>query len=683
MASDDIKKRLRQYLNPAIKGKFTNAILSALAAGDELNQQNLLAAKQQLFIATASGTFLDRLLAAKGVTRPPGVGISDDLFRQIGIKQTTNKLVTNIFLDVLEIFYGEEAIRANVMSTRPEGYVLSTGMTLLLKVDGRSDVLNITFDAADFTNIANASATEVAAAISRSAFNHGFTLSASAVVSPVDGLRYVQLLSGTKGPKSAVTVVGGSAQNVLRFPEARNAIPNVGTEFTTSFDGPYVKFTWTGGPDPELQFVNQGDYVNIYGAGYLDTNQGTFEIQSVQGGPVNEAYFEIINPNFVPQGPVVLAQVGGASGGGKVVNSASISSSPTGTVRSSNVVTVTTQTAHGFAPGQKVTISNVDNTSFNGTFTIITAGGSTFTYNQLGVDVASGSGTASVSYDIAVSPTGAVRSGGTTTVTTTTNHNLTVSQTVQVLGVADSSFNGNFTITAVGANTFEYIQDESNDVTFFNPKRFVIQSQVRYASVYEANPYEIVVFLPATTKIVKRELIGSWHLHNSALDRDFLGSYTFDPTTGFPVTKTATRLTEDIFAGQLKTVGFGMDTSQFPDEEGFLVFEWGTDKQEGPVRYLGRPSSASLLLDPSYKFKKTHLAGADIRVIADRKAYKPKTDGTDYQAYVTGTIKGRIEAEALIDKLKAAGIFLNVVIVYPEGPGLHDVPGYVYAGDFS
>lgn len=683
MANDDIKKRIRQYLNPAIKGKFTNAIIDALAAGDELNQQNLLAVKEQLFIATASGTFLDRLMSALGVTRPPGVGISDDLFRQIGIKQTTNKLVTNIFLDVLEIFYGEEAIRANVTSTRPEGYVLSTGMTLLIKVDSNSDILNITFNAADFTNIANASATEVANAISRAAFNNGYTMSASAEISPIDGLRYVQLLSGTKGPKSSLTVVGGSAQNILRFPEAKNAIPNVGTTFTTSFDGPYVKFTWTGGPDPELSFVNPGDYVNIYGAGYLETNQGTFVIESVQGGPVNEAYFEIINPNFVPQGAVILSQVPGASGGGRVVNSASITTSPTGASRSSNVVTVTTQAPHGFAVGQKVTITNVDNTSFNGTFTLITAAGSTFTYNQLGVDVSSGGGSASVSYVIAPSTAGAIRSGGTTTITTTTTHNLTVSQTVQVLGVADSSFNGNFTITSVGASSFTYIQDESNDVTFFNPKRFVIQNQVRYASVYEANPYEVVVFLPATTKIVKRDLIGSWHVHNSAQDTNFLGSYTFDPTTGFPVTKIATKLTEEIFAGQLKTVGFGTNTSEFPDEEGFLVFEWGTANQEGPVRYLGRPSSASLLLDPSYKFQKSHDVGADIRVIADRKAYKPKPDGTDYQAYVTGTIKGRIEAELLINKLKAAGIFLNVVVVYPEGPGLHDVPGYVYAGDFS
>lgn len=682
MSLASLKKRLRRFLNPSIKGKFTNALLEAIATGDEFNEQNILAVKEQLFIATATGQFLDRLMSGIGINRPPGVGISDDLFRQIGIQQTSNKLVTNIFLDVLEIFYGADAIRANVLSGRPQGYRITDGMTLIIQVDNNTLPLLVTFRTSDFTNIANASAIEIANVISRTSFNSGYTLTAEAILDAETGLSHVQLMSGTKGPKSVITVLGGSAQNVLRFPEEKQAIAKVGTQFTTSFSGPYVRFTWTAGPSPALAFVNPGDYVNIYGAGYLSSNQGTFTVQNVQDGPMGNAFFEIINPSFVPQGPVTLSQVPGASQHGTVTSTAFLQAAPTGAVRSSNVVTVTTQANHGFSMSQKVTIVGVDNTSFNGTFTITGIPTlNSFTYSQLGVNASSGGGQASVSY--VIQPiNGAQRSGGISTINLTTTHNLVAGQTVDIEGVDDSSFDGVNTILSVGATSITYTQDASNDVTFFNPARQVIQKLTRYASVYEASPYEIVVFLPATTKIVKRTLQGSWHVHNSASEKTFISAYVYDPTSGFPITKTGTQLTETIFTGQLKTVTFGTNTADFPDGEGFLVFDWGTSNQEGPVKYLGRPSTGSLLLDPSYKFQKTHAAGSDVTLLKDRKPYKPKVDGSDYATYLTGTINGRIEAQKLIETLKAAGIFLNVIIVYPKGPGLHDVEGYVYAGDF-
>ena len=74
-----------------------------------------------------------------------------------------------------------------------------------------------------------------------------------------------------------------------------------------------------------------------------------------------------------------------------------LAASPTGAVRSSNVVTITTSTLHGFAVGDKVVISSVTNTSFNGTFVIATVPSSTtFTFAQSGADATSGTGTASV-----------------------------------------------------------------------------------------------------------------------------------------------------------------------------------------------------------------------------------------------------------------------------------------------
>lgn len=64
--------------------------------------------------------------------------------------------------------------------------------------------------------------------------------------------------------------------------------------------------------------------------------------------------------------------------------------------RASNVVTITTTTAHGFTAGDYVTVAAVTNTSFNGTFVITTVGSTTFTYAQTAGDVASVADTGTV-----------------------------------------------------------------------------------------------------------------------------------------------------------------------------------------------------------------------------------------------------------------------------------------------
>jgi hypothetical protein len=81
----------------------------------------------------------------------------------------------------------------------------------------------------------------------------------------------------------------------------------------------------------------------------------------------------------------------------------SITSSPTGAVRSGNVVTITTTTAPplpGYQIGQPATIAGVTDNSFNGTFPISSIPGGCsslcFTYSQSGANATSGSGSVSI-----------------------------------------------------------------------------------------------------------------------------------------------------------------------------------------------------------------------------------------------------------------------------------------------
>jgi len=67
----------------------------------------------------------------------------------------------------------------------------------------------------------------------------------------------------------------------------------------------------------------------------------------------------------------------------------------TGAVRSSNMVTMTTTTAHGFRQGEQLTIAGVGDTSFNGTLYVTSVPTpTTFTAAQAGTDATSGGGTA-------------------------------------------------------------------------------------------------------------------------------------------------------------------------------------------------------------------------------------------------------------------------------------------------
>jgi hypothetical protein len=62
--------------------------------------------------------------------------------------------------------------------------------------------------------------------------------------------------------------------------------------------------------------------------------------------------------------------------------------------RASNVVSVTTASAHGLAVGQAATIAGFTDTSYNGCFYVMSVGSTTtFTYNQTGANSSSSGGT--------------------------------------------------------------------------------------------------------------------------------------------------------------------------------------------------------------------------------------------------------------------------------------------------
>jgi hypothetical protein len=207
--------------------------------------------------------------------------------------------------------------------------------------------------------------------------------------------------------------------------------------------GPNVKITTT-----MPHGLQPGDLVTITGVSVPGYN-GVFKAAFVPT-PTSFIYANNI-PNLASAvGGIAVYRTG--SGG--------IASAESGTM-----ATIRTTAPNGFAIGNSVTITGVAVAGYNGTFTVVSVVPKTnlFTYFNHNAGLApSGMGTAQVgatTANIGHSQPGATQSDSTVTITTTTPHGFAVGDTVMILGVGVSSYNGTFTIVSVTATSFTYDTD--------------------------------------------------------------------------------------------------------------------------------------------------------------------------------------------------------------------------------
>jgi len=286
---------IKQYFNPAISGQYVDGLLYAIAQGDEYNIRNSDAMFLNMFVKTASGPYLDTLAGNYGVVRPNNIGVRDEVIKRIICETLNDQTISNTLLTILDIYFSQFQTKAWIETEASENYVLADGDNLIVSFD-TDDVYEFTFLNNNFTNIGNATAEEVADVITQKLHDlnsKGYAVSYYDVNS---SSKKVRILSDTKGPRSAVKVLGGKANNVLKFSTLLNTTQTTGTQFTitNSVDNTF-RFTWTAGTNPSLGIVREKDYVNIFGINFAAVNKGTYTITKVVDGTVTNAYFEIQN----------------------------------------------------------------------------------------------------------------------------------------------------------------------------------------------------------------------------------------------------------------------------------------------------------------------------------------------------------------------------------------------------
>ncbi len=272
---------LRKHLSSAFPNQMPgwNAMLYGLAAGDEICRTNIFNAFDQLFLSTAEGKYLDRKSANSGISRPPLVGMSDDVFRKYVIRSTNNKLTSSSVWQILEVFYGTDSVSGWCKSNLSEPFALVDGDTLSFLVD-EIDEAFVIFSSGDFDSIGSARAEEVAAVITRACNNMNVAAHAIAYLDPDTNTWRVKLYSETLGMLSSIRVIGGKANNAIEFPERIDVVAAVPVAWTVTMPSIDTIQFYTTDADVTITDVRVGDYANIYMAS-MPALEGSFEILDI------------------------------------------------------------------------------------------------------------------------------------------------------------------------------------------------------------------------------------------------------------------------------------------------------------------------------------------------------------------------------------------------------------------
>jgi hypothetical protein len=605
--------RLRSYLNPAIKGENVNSVLNALASGTGYLINSVQAVNQNLFITTASAQYLDLLASQYGISRPPAVGISDDVFREITLEVKNRKQVRDLISNLLDIVFGDEFCKATNSSTILEPYNLADGDTLIVSFDGSAPV-TITFKASNFTDIHNATAIEVADAIV--AYLTSQNLKGLATTKNDGNGNYVELVSSTIGPRSSVTVLGGSAQNILVFPEPAPAGGNASTQWTLSAqsDGK-IRFTWSGGANPNLGKLSDGDYVNVFGGGFsASTNVGAFTILDSVGGSVGNSYFEILNP---------IGTTGVVTQGSDMA------------VLFFNPIKRTIQ-SNGYYAALYQTQTNILQIFLPATTKVVRRGreGSAHLHDP---------------------------PRGTFSFNSQPNSGDSFSITSAITLVAGTDF-------AIGGSILQTVTNMVSAINALNMGLVGIVNVINGVDmVYIQNDSlsnTLTISYVGSADVIASGALGA----NISLEPNQQGPYVYDLQQTFTVSGTSSTLTQDVNAGTGRIV-LVENSAGFTNGNAYVVFDYGGPTQE-LAQIIAVPSNDSLLLSPASVLQFDHPDGQEVRLLAYKAPVVLDLNGSDFEFFLTDTVGGRVYCEELIQQITAAGISLVFTILYPSDVGL-------------
>ena len=683
---DLMPKHFKTRENPNWK-----AIIDAIGSIDQNIADLIVKVRQQFFVKTAERPYLDRLGANFNVNRPKMVGIKDDDFRKyVPIVAYQPKQVKKVIDQLLDVFYYKEATTAYVRSNTIAPYVLVDGWELNYALDGYFSE-HIVFISSDFQNIAAATADEVASAINRQA-SRSF-----AIVNEdhVNDTKSVSIFTDTIGSKGSIRVLGGRANLVLQllgFNAETTGSP--GTTWSIDKSGDTTTFYYLGATGgvyaPMLSNVGVGDVAMIAIASDA-VNSGSFPVTAVD--PTNLTFtvsnpYSVENPwvtliagdrigFFTPEKAVVWTQTNRAIAWevrpGEVVVEIPATSPVTArelkgaghvngwvtTILDRGTNELTVKSVTDWPDSGNFVLKQVEEVQMKGTTGTESTRSNTnfnkqdFLFSYTSVDrvnnVIQGiSPDLPVASGIVYAPIDTASRSGNNVVVGSTGHGLVVGDNVIVTGVSGptaSAFpNGMFPVVGATTNTFTYLSFGASGTSgMTGTGGTAMTERLRMAGDD-----------------------GTVCLTSSQVNTGILGPYMWDLNAPFVISSVSTVLNTTIKAGNSYSDIFVMDSTSIPDVEGYLVFDFGTNVEEGPVRYTSVPNSVLLSIDPSYCFQYSHDLGGNITLVPRRGAHVMSGLASEYPLYATDADAATDTLMALVEQVKSVGTFLEFIIRYPE-----------------
>lgn len=745
--TDRIFEQLPKFLNARNDANWSS-LVSAIGSEDQRLADLIEEVRKQFFVKTASRPHIDRLAANSNLSRPRFVGMSDTDFRKyIPILSYQPKQVKLIIDQLLDLFFFKEATTAFLSSGLFEPFILKDGWSLQLLVDNIYNE-NIKFKAADFTDISNATAVEIAAAYNRQA---RYTYAVNYFDSVTDQI-YVRIFSNTIGAQGAIQVVGGIANIGLQL---NGFMSDLGTGNNTQWSvmkiGNQMTFTHSGGVEPGVELLEIGDVF----LSDITGNQGSFVITSVDvrtksftfenilgtagsftqnsdretkflrpvkvtsyGVPRRALAWETgigkITVELPATPPIVQRELKGGfhvNGSFGLVSEVNSSTSLTvvdatnfpesGSFVIEPIDTITSRLTGGTADKiettesrgriisefQRYSYSGLSGTTLTGispnlpeisslqeltltslskaggvvTATVnnsLSAGDKVFITGSSGIPILTTTGTSTLNSAIltglsstaGVAPDQLINKAGVPAGT----------KVVAVLSATSVSMTKIATATSTSAVVFAEDTNGAFELVSATPTS-VTWNQLG------ANGTAVTAGKLSNEKIQLAES-GFRILITTSVSSDItkiVGPYVWDLNAPFTLSADISTLTNEIQAGKVYKL-LQTDTNSIPAGDGYLVFDYGQNNQEGPVRYLYKPAENIIALDPSYTFQRNHVAGSSVVAVSKLGPHTLDGLGSEYAPYVTNPPDARLILQELITSVASAGIFIDFIVRYPS-----------------
>lgn len=207
------------------------------------------------------------------------------------------------------------------------------------------------------------------------------------------------------------------------------------------------------------------------------------------------------------------------------------------------------------------------------------------------------------------------------------------------------------------------LDDDGIDGTF-TITEIISPTQFKYVS-----PGELGIKTGGLARVERIEMSNSGslvYLTSAQLGTGILGPNIWDQNAAYVLSSLTTSSQDEIKAGNnVRTLNID-PVNNIPNEEGFVIFGFGTEEEEGPVRYLFKPTDSTMQLDPAYVFENNHDVGETITVIRRRGAHVISSTGKEHAPYITDPSIAREVLQELLRQTKSVGIFIEFLVRFPE-----------------